>query len=85
MMERVAYLQKTDEKYYMDYYVEVDREDEDNVLVGSFHADRIVVDRIFEDDDNTSGYVILHVGEDTMEFIADKIEGMDNLNKEDFI
>lgn len=84
-MERVAYLQKTDEKYYMDYYVEVDREDEDNVLVGSFHADRIIVDRISEDDDNTSGYVILHVGEDTMEFIADKIEGMDSLNEGDVI
>ena len=85
MMERVAYLQKTDEKYYMDYYVEVDHEDEDNVLVGSFHADRIIVDRMSEDDDDTSGYVILHVGEDTMEFIADKIEGMEYLNKEDFI
>lgn len=85
MMERVAYLQKTDEKYYMDYYVEVDREDEDNVLVGSFHADRIIVDRISEDEDNTSGYVILHVGDDTMEFIADKIEGMDNLNEGDVV
>ena len=69
----------------MDYYVEVDREDENNVLVGSFHADRIIVDRNSEDDDNTSGYVILLVGGDTMQFIADKIKGMDNLNKEDFI
>ena len=84
-MERVAYLQKTDEKYYMDYYVEVDREDEDNVLVGSFHADRIIVDRISEDDDNTSGYVILHVGEDTMEFIADRIKGMEYLNEGDIV
>ena len=84
-MERVAYIQKIDENYYMDYYVEVDHEDEDNVLVGSFHADRIIVDRNSEDDDNTSGYVTLLVGENTMEFIADKIEGMQYLNKEDFI
>ena len=82
-MERVAEILKIDGNYYMDYWVSVDDENVDDAFVGSFHADRITVERKTDDDDDTSGYVTLHVGDNTMEFTADKIIGMDNLNEGD--
>ncbi len=85
MMERIAEILKIDGNYYMDYWVSEDDENVDDAFVGSFRADRITVEKKTDDDDNTSGYITLHVGENKMEFTADKIEGMDNLNKEDFI
>ena len=82
-MERVAEIQKIDGNYYMDYWVSVNDENVDDAFVGSFRADRITVEWKTDDDDDTSGYVTLHVGENTMEFIADKIEGVDCLNDND--
>lgn len=84
-MERVAEILKIDGNFYMDYWVSVDDKNVDDAFVGSFHADRITVERKTDDDDDTSGYVTLHVGDNKMEFIADRIKGMDSLNKEDFI
>ena len=83
MMERVAEILKIDGNYYMDYWVSEDDENVDDAFVGSFRADRITVELKTDDDDDTSGYITLHVGENKMEFTADKIEGMDNLNEGD--
>ena len=83
MMERVADILKIDGNYYMDYWVSEDDENVDDAFVGSFRADRITVELKTDDDDDTSGYVTLHVGENKMEFIADKIEGMNCLNEGD--
>lgn len=82
-MERVAEILKINGNYYMDYWVSEDDENVDDAFVGSFRADRITVERKTDDDDDTSGYITLHVGENKMEFIADEIKGMDCLNEGD--
>ena len=66
--------------YYLDYYVD---HENDTVPVGSFCADKCTVDRNSDKDNDTSGFVILHVGDEDMVFIADKIHGIECLKEDD--
>lgn len=84
-MERIAEILKIDGNYYMDYWVSEDDEKVDDAWVGSFRADRITVNLLTDDDDDTRGYITLHVGENKMEFTADKIKGMEYLNEGDIV
>lgn len=82
-MERLADILKKDGNYYMDYWVSVDDENVDDAFVGSFRADRITVYKKTDDDEDTSGYITLHVGDNKMVFTADKIHGIECLNESD--